>query len=225
VRLCVLLASSSLALLAATSSAHAASFDCTTAKTFVEHAICDNPDLSAKDDVLAPLYRSLRRNDGTGAVVKAQREWVARRNTCQTVVCVSGLYDQRLTELRAVATHNQSIMKDLAGLADRLEQDSYRASFAKLIEGEANVGPWLKDVAKGNGDLSGAEGRVMSVGGNELEYYEACQAHLCSVTEIHVLFSPGGKRAWALFLNDDKRRFLGYPDEATKAALLATFSQ
>jgi uncharacterized protein YecT (DUF1311 family) len=47
-------------LLLAGSMAHAASFDCTKAKTPQEKAICASPELSAADDQLAAAYKALR---------------------------------------------------------------------------------------------------------------------------------------------------------------------
>ncbi len=79
------------------SEARAASFACSSARTFIEHAICDNPDLSRKDDTLSALYSRLRQGDP--AVVASQRAWLARRDLCQTVSCVRDAYDQRLSQL------------------------------------------------------------------------------------------------------------------------------
>ncbi|MDR0481266.1 MAG: hypothetical protein LBG66_05205, partial [Gallionellaceae bacterium] len=58
-----------------------ASFDCGMARNPVEHAICDDPELSALDDSLADTYRAaLKGQDADGEPLKSeQRRWLKSR--------------------------------------------------------------------------------------------------------------------------------------------------
>jgi uncharacterized protein len=80
--------------------AHAASFDCGKASTFVEKAICSNRTLSALDEALSENYRyMLASNIGDGArshLRKSQRNWLKERDKCTTVYCVEALYRERV---------------------------------------------------------------------------------------------------------------------------------
>ena len=65
------------ALLALTAShAHAASFDCTKARSQVEHLVCDTPALSQLDETLATTYRAALSNDPASR--QRQLTWLRR---------------------------------------------------------------------------------------------------------------------------------------------------
>ena len=80
------------------------SFNCRYAKTSVEHAICADPVLAAKDRRMALLYE---RAGGSryGPVDPSQWGWVAARNRCGRVYyealegCLHRAYDDRVAEL------------------------------------------------------------------------------------------------------------------------------
>ncbi len=80
------------------------SFNCRYAKTSVEHAICADPVLAAKDRRMALLYE---RAGGSryGPVDPSQWSWVAARNRCGRVHdealdgCLHRAYDDRMAEL------------------------------------------------------------------------------------------------------------------------------
>jgi len=80
------------------------SFSCRYAKTSVEHAICADPVLAAKDRRMALLYE---RAGGSryGPVDPSQWGWVAARNRCGRVHdealegCLHRAYDDRVAEL------------------------------------------------------------------------------------------------------------------------------
>ncbi|MCR6630040.1 MAG: DUF3298 domain-containing protein [Magnetospirillum sp.] len=90
--------------------AHAASFDCSKARSGPERAICDEPAVSAQDEEMAALYRNLMDElspKGQAALRSSQREWVAKsRRPCgqgiSTKDCLEGWYDRRIRELRAL---------------------------------------------------------------------------------------------------------------------------
>jgi uncharacterized protein len=74
----------------------APSFDCLRASSFVEKAICESPQLSAKDKALTLLYRRAGR---APEIVQRQRDWVRDRARCQNVNCINAAYDERIADL------------------------------------------------------------------------------------------------------------------------------
>jgi len=93
-----------IALLIATPLAHAASFDCKKASTFVEKTICANPLLGKLDDALTENYGAMLASDlGDGPdnknLKKEQRAWIAKRNKCTTDQCLVDLYRKRVDDV------------------------------------------------------------------------------------------------------------------------------
>lgn len=91
------------------SSAHdvlaAPSFDCTKASTRVENLICDNPDLAELDSEMAAAYKTALRDSPWASANKRirreQNEWLTQRNNCTNKRCLLGLYEERISVLRA----------------------------------------------------------------------------------------------------------------------------
>lgn len=81
-----------------------ASFSCNDTSSQVEWAICEDPDLSSKDETIASLYGDLRRRDPSKDLTDAQRQWLSDRNRCQNIVCLREMYDLRLTQLSQAAS-------------------------------------------------------------------------------------------------------------------------
>jgi uncharacterized protein YecT (DUF1311 family) len=82
--------------------AHATSFDCEKASTYVEKTICSSPVLGKLDDALSEHYREMLATDlGDGpdnkALKKEQRVWVAQRNKCTTEKCLVDMPISRCT--------------------------------------------------------------------------------------------------------------------------------
>lgn len=83
------------------SSAMAASFDCSKAATWVEKSICADPLLGKLDAALAKNYQAMLAADGGDsrkALKKEQLRWLARRNQCTSIACLSAVYRQRVDE-------------------------------------------------------------------------------------------------------------------------------
>ncbi len=93
-----------LAVLAA-SNTHAASFDCTKAKTADEKTICRNRSLSDADVKMATMFQMNTRlvmMGSRGNMQDRQRQWLSERNTCKgNFKCLTAAYDKRLKELQA----------------------------------------------------------------------------------------------------------------------------
>jgi hypothetical protein len=59
----------------------------------------------------------------------------------------------------------------------------------------------------------------VTVGGESYLLGWVCKAHDCGDNQLHVLFSPDGKRAWGLLITGQQRSWLGKPDAAIQAAI------
>jgi uncharacterized protein len=90
------------ALLIVSPLAHATSFDCKKASTFVEKTICANPLLGKLDDALTDNYNAMLATDlgdGGASLKKEQRAWIAQRNKCTTDKCLVDLYRKRVDDV------------------------------------------------------------------------------------------------------------------------------
>jgi uncharacterized protein YecT (DUF1311 family) len=78
-----------------------ASFDCAKAASDVEKLICSNSSLAADDVQLASFYKKNIAASGADAatIKQGQRAFIATRNKCSTVACISEAYRARYEEL------------------------------------------------------------------------------------------------------------------------------
>jgi uncharacterized protein len=98
------------------SSAYAVSFNCQKAKTFIEKAICQNPELSELDDELGSLYQlALTDNKHPDVFKKQQLGWLKQRDTCQTIDCVKKSYKQRIATLNKYNNNPDNFKPDNGG--------------------------------------------------------------------------------------------------------------
>lgn len=139
--------------------ARAASFACAKASTPFEHAICDNPELSARDSVLATAFATAI--GGLSAAARAdmladQRDWLGfARSGCFDDVqeLTHGRYDAAQTDCvlalfnRRIATLEQSRMRDgvrfylhsvYGALPDRAQQEA-GASYGRIAHFDASI--------------------------------------------------------------------------------------
>ncbi|MEM9471205.1 MAG: lysozyme inhibitor LprI family protein [Pseudomonadota bacterium] len=81
----------------------APSFDCSKAGTQVENMICDHPKIAQLDSDLADAYRTALRDSPWASAnrrIRAeQKEWIARRDRCETPRCLRQVYHQRIAVL------------------------------------------------------------------------------------------------------------------------------
>ena len=85
--------------------AHAASFDCAAARSPIEHAICNDAQLSALDSELADTYRAALKQHGadTDALKAEQRDWLKQRAPSGQidVAALKEAYRTRIDELKS----------------------------------------------------------------------------------------------------------------------------
>ena len=95
---------------------HAASFDCTKAKTAQEKAICGTPALSAADDQMAAAYRAwlaAAPPDWAAGIRENQIVWLRFRDaSCPAAdannsiaTCLSNIYKDRIDDLQGMVQH------------------------------------------------------------------------------------------------------------------------
>jgi uncharacterized protein len=100
--------------------AHAASFDCTKAKTAQEKAICGTPALSAADDQMAAAYKAwlaAAPPDWAAGIRENQIVWLRFRDaSCPAAdanspiaACLSDIYKERIQDLQGMVQHFASV--------------------------------------------------------------------------------------------------------------------
>jgi len=116
------------AIVAISSTLHAASFDCSALLTPIEQLICSNPELSSLDDALGAAYERARSAGNSAArSTKEQQQWLIARNDCANRECLKMLYEARIGELQALSSG--------ANLGKRPE-------YAKLVAEASLSGHW-----------------------------------------------------------------------------------
>lgn len=93
-----------MATLALPLASHAASFDCSKARSPVEITICADAELSRMDDELASIYRRAKAASGNSQAFQADTKvaWQRREKSCRTNECIAGWYRERKAHLLAV---------------------------------------------------------------------------------------------------------------------------
>ncbi len=98
------------AIAASTGMSHAASFNCSLAKTPTEHAICDNPQISTLDEQSSGMYYQIISSGAPGATigqVKAQQvNFIQQRNSCGAGYnCLIDAYTSQIMYLKNVKSN------------------------------------------------------------------------------------------------------------------------
>jgi uncharacterized protein len=88
-------------------SSHAASFDCAKANSPLEHAICNDAELSALDSELTQSYNKALNGQGDDTVAfrDAQRAWLKSRpksGSAQDIDALKSMYRERIGQLAAI---------------------------------------------------------------------------------------------------------------------------
>ena len=88
-----------------TSTAFAASFDCSKAGTSIEEAICSHPELSALDEQLASAFRAaVSLAADKSQLQQEQHTWITQvRNKCEDADCLALTYQNRIDVLELSA--------------------------------------------------------------------------------------------------------------------------
>lgn len=73
---------------------------------------------------------------------------------------------------------------------------------AALLRGERKLPPWVRNMVSRGNYVSGASIAV-TIDGQPMELFSACEAHNCIASELKLLMSPDGKTIY-LRMRDDK---------------------
>jgi hypothetical protein len=117
---------------------------------------------------------------------------------------------------------------ELPYLFDRLKTPAYRKSVRAILQGP-KVQPWVADFVQHAGPAVCIPGKRVTVSKKVYEVYGACRPHQCSAEQLKVMYTPGGKQAWAVqreqgdkrAANQDQITFFGNPGETMRKALAA----
>jgi hypothetical protein len=110
---------------------------------------------------------------------------------------------------------------DLPYLHDRTASILYGPAYRALFEDAPTVPSWLKTY---NSTQNGVEmpGTRVFLDGSLFERYKVCETQDCNGAYIVVLFTPGGRQAWAISVLDGQPPvFFGHPDPAIKKVLIS----
>ena len=102
-RTALAVASAGCLLILGASNARAQSFDCTKARTRVEHMICSESGLSRLDEQLAALFRTAVAGPDGALIRRQQMEWYRQRERCEDDACVENAFHSRIAELSGPA--------------------------------------------------------------------------------------------------------------------------
>src|SRR5204863_8118133 len=70
--------------------------------TDIEVRMCADKHLSILDEEVANAYVTLKESGSTSReIVREQRQWIAKRDTCRDRVCIKAVYEARLIELKS----------------------------------------------------------------------------------------------------------------------------
>jgi uncharacterized protein len=72
-----------------------ASFNCAQSQAAFERAVCSNPSLGIRDDIMADLY-SAALGPNPSSLLAAQRRWLAQAARCGSAACIANAYDDRI---------------------------------------------------------------------------------------------------------------------------------
>jgi hypothetical protein len=120
----------------------------------------------------------------------------------------------------AFSAIHRSRAEDLPTLHDRVITVLYGPAYRQLFLGERSIPEWIK---RYNSTLDGndAPGLRVYFGGALFERYKVCDPHNCNSSFMIVLFTPGGREAWAIAISDGQQRFFGHPDAVTQQHLVS----
>jgi hypothetical protein len=110
--------------------------------------------------------------------------------------------------------------EDLPTLHDRVATTLYGPAYRLLFLGERSVPDWIKAY---NSTLKGTEtpGERVYFDGAFFERYKICDPGRCDSNFMVVLFTPGGREAWAVAVSNGEQQFFGHPDAVTQQHLVS----
>jgi len=97
-------------------SAHAASFDCSIAKSDIEKSICSNAELSSADENLSKSYNEVKgKAQRPDLLIQNQLEWLKHRNECKEESCLVSEYKSRMEFISNWLTYENKTLPKAGG--------------------------------------------------------------------------------------------------------------
>jgi hypothetical protein len=123
-----------------------------------------------------------------------------------------------------LSINHRSNAEDLPTLHDRVITTLYGPGYRQLFLGQKSVPAWIRQY---NATLKGTEtpGLRVYFDGAFFERYKICDPAKCDDTYMIVLFTPGGREAWAVAVSGGQQQFFGYPDPVMQRHLIAAEKQ
>jgi hypothetical protein len=110
---------------------------------------------------------------------------------------------------------------DLPYLHERTSSILYGPAYQALFQDEPSVPTWIQAY---NATLKGVEepGTRDLFDGNLFERYKVCESPKCNVDFMVILFTPGGRQAWAIsVLGSQPPAFFGHSDPTVQKYLVS----
>lgn len=106
-------------------------------------------------------------------------------------------------------------------LFDVLKRSPVHAeTLAGLLRGERALPPWVRNMVARGTYVAGASTAV-TVNGQAMELFTACEAHNCADSQVKVLFSADGRQAFLRVVDKKQGQiYLGDPSPEEKAPLM-----
>jgi clan AA aspartic protease (TIGR02281 family) len=104
--------------------------------------------------------------------------------------------DKRVINDKPVLPGPYSTPPGLIYLSQRLHNPTYKTTFDNLFRGAVKIPPWFVTYLKTQSAAESPEVKI-EIGGWTFEHYRICEPHNCSGSFMHVMFVPGGQKAWA----------------------------
>lgn len=116
-------------------------------------------------------------------------------------------------------------LADLPYLHERIASILYGPAYRALFADAPSIPTWIQTY---NSTLNGVElsGTRVFLDGNLFERYKVCENRNYNTAYIVVLFTPGGRQAWAIsMLGDQPPVFFGHPDPVVQKVLISATTQ
>ena len=102
-------------------------------------------------------------------------------------------------------------------LFDVLKKPAYKQAWTAMMA-SGKPPAWLTTFTRGGNGVS-SPGEALTIEGQRYEFGNVCKPHDCGDNMFHVIFMPGGGRAWGVLMENGALRYFGNPSPAQRAAL------
>jgi hypothetical protein len=103
-------------------------------------------------------------------------------------------------------------------LFDLLDKKPYRIAWDGLLSVKGGIPDWVLAFSKTYVGVA-TPSRIVRLNGADYRFAFVCKPHDCAGNELKVLFGPSGNPAWALLIDNDRKRWLGDPDEQIRRTI------